>query len=117
METKILAPISLGDLIDRITILEIKSRVQSQLEEELVALQLLAQKNCNGRELQRVLQVINQELWDMENLVRQRISQGDDCLVADAARSIVKLNDERSRIKQQINLVYGAEFVEEKVYE
>ena len=112
---KILAPISIGDLIDRITILEIKVESQPQLEKELIALRE-AVEDIHVGDLYSVLQTINRNLWVMENAIRQRMAQGDDCLVADAAVSIVKLNDERSRIKQQINHICGAKVIEEKVY-
>ena len=119
LETKmvrIFVPTSPGELLDRITILEIKVKDQPQLQEDLTSLQKVAEKILNEDDLYFKLKSVNRQLWNVENIIRQRMLIVDDGLVADAARSIVTLNDKRSSIKQEINKLYGSEFQDEKFY-
>jgi len=113
---RIFVPTSPGELLDRITILEIKVKDQPQLQEDLTSLQKVAEKILNEDDLYFKLKSVNRQLWNVENIIRQRMLIGDDGLVADAARSIVTLNDKRSSIKQEINKLYGSEFQDEKFY-
>jgi hypothetical protein len=122
----ILVPISVGELMDKITILEIKSERltnPSQLDnvtQELAALRAMRLGDVDrvmldklGAELRRV----NAELWDVEDAIRECDARGDfGQSFIDLARAVYRLNDERSRLKKAINLASGSRLVEEKSY-
>ena len=120
----ILAPISLGELIDKITILQIKSiRLtgcsQDNVNKELLALEAIFQ-GLNLRidsELAQLLKDVNLQLWGIEDEIRYMEQQKDfgNTFIA-LARSVYQLNDRRAAIKKEINLTYGSAFVEEKSY-
>ena len=125
--TDILVPISPGELLDKITILRIKSvritdaaklanvRLElSRLEQNWAAsvpaaTDLLAEET----ELARV----NAALWDIEDQIRDHESeQRFDAGFIELARSVYLRNDERAAIKRRINLKLASELVEEKSY-
>lgn len=120
-----LVPVSWGELIDKITILEIKNlRIQDEhklknIEIELSELsQVLGDMSQypNGLlDLKNALMAINLELWDVEDGKREceRQKRFDDSFVT-LARKVYFGNDERARIKSQINQLLGSEIVEEK---
>ena len=122
-----LAPISWGELLDKISILEIKSermRAAKALENirtELDHLNAIAAGRLHGDErLQtacRRLKAINEKLWDIEDRIRdkERMQAFDAEFVA-LARSVYHSNDERAAIKREINLQTGSELIEEKQY-
>ena len=117
---KILAPISVGDLADRITILELKVLAfpeRADVAEELATLEGIAATTWSASLYTRMefqeLREINKELWNA--LVRQEALQ-DDHLVAYATRKVIALNKQRSRLKQQLNVIYDSDFQEAKTY-
>jgi len=117
-------PISLGELIDKLTILEIKSekfrgnslenvnKELSLLKDILFGLQI-----DMNTDLINKLKEINIKLWNIEDSIReferQKIFNENFILLA---RSVYKYNDERASIKRKINLNYGSDLVEEKSY-
>ena len=122
----ILVPISVGELMDKITILEIKSeRIKNQGQLENIARELSALRAVRlggvdravldklGAELKRV----NAELWDIEDAIRECDARGDfgDAFIR-LARAVYRLNDDRARLKKAINLASGSRLVEEKSY-
>lgn len=123
------APISLGELIDKITILEIKAINMSdegKLKNVLHELKILSAKvesllDHKGLEklapLKLSLRQINQELWVIEDDIRdcERDKQFDQKFI-DLARAVYVTNDQRAAIKKEINLAFGSELVEEKSY-
>jgi Family of unknown function (DUF6165) len=120
-------PISWGELVDKITILEIKSeRVTSpaaltNIRRELQLLSGIAAKiqDPGGRlaALKRVLKRINEKLWTIEDRIREKEANGSfDQEFIDLARSVYRNNDERGRLKRDINLLLDSELVEEKQY-
>ena len=121
----ILAPISLGELIDKITILQIKTQhlkgaaldnVKKELE-SLETTQNDLQLNIDTTLIQR-LKEINQTLWQIEDDIRDQERQknfGDTFIRL--ARSVYQQNDRRAAIKKEINTTYGSAFVEEKSYQ
>lgn len=123
----ITAPIAVGELIDKITILEIKAeRIADpdKLQNINAELKLLNEiKSAAGLDapdmtpLAEELKKVNATLWDVEDEIRKLEVSGDfgERFVA-LARSVYLTNDRRSRIKQGINLKYGSEIVEEKSY-
>ena len=122
----ILVPISVGELMDKITILEIKSdRIKNsrQLENiarELGALRAVRLGNADRAVLDPLsaeLKQVNAELWDVEDAIRECEARGEfgEPFVA-LARAVYRLNDERARLKQAINRASGSRLIEEKSY-
>jgi Family of unknown function (DUF6165) len=119
--------ISIGELIDKITILEIKAaRItdQAKLGNIVAELSMLNEvKTAAGlstpdmEPFAEELKSINLELWNVEDAIRALELQGDfgERFVA-LARSVYLTNDRRSRVKQRINAAYGSQIVEEKSY-
>jgi len=120
----ILVPISVGELIDKITILEIKSeRIENARQLENIARELAALRAVrldDIAELARLaaeLKRVNAELWEIEDAIRDCDARGDfGATFIELARAIYRLNDERSRIKKAINIASGSRLVEEKSY-
>lgn len=116
--------VSVGELIDKITILEIKSeRINSQdkldnVNKELEALKPIEAKYPEVAFYKLRLKAINESLWDIEDAIRvmeRNQSFGEEFI--DLARSVYFTNDKRAEIKKQINAAAGSEIVEEKSYE
>ena len=125
---KILAEISAGELIDKITILEIKKEKISNKEKlvevnkELISLNETLKKSINDESkiinFKNDLKKINLKLWDIEDGKRlaEKNSQFDEKFI-ELARSVYKLNDERAKIKLAINNSLGSNIKEVKSYE
>ena len=120
-------PGAMGDLIDRITILEIKSlRLASpgQLQNVNSELRLLrniadGHLSCDARlsALKAELAEVNSRLWDVENEIRGCEEAGDfGSRFIELARAVYKTNDRRALLKRGINLLLNSEIVEEKSY-
>ena len=122
----VLAPISVGELIDKITILKIKCQLISdavKLKNVELELQLLEElrDECNIPieidNLEHQLYKVNRELWDIENYKRaceQDQNFGDGFV--NAARQVYLKNDHRAVVKREINTLCGSNIVEEKSY-
>ena len=121
----ILAPISLGELIDKITILQIKTQhlqgtALENVKKELKALETTLndlQLNLDPTLIQR-LKEVNQDLWKIEDDIREQERQksfGETFIRL--ARSVYQQNDRRAAIKKEINSIYGSALVEEKSYQ
>jgi len=117
-------PVSIGEYIDKITILAIKSRritdkvkVRNVLR-ELNQLILLDSEKIIDTDLYRKLIRVNEDLWEVEDAIRvkEKNQQFDDEFI-ELARSVYRLNDRRADLKRQINLQYESELMEEKSYE
>ena len=125
---KILAEISAGELIDKITILEIKKEKISNKEKlvevnkELISLNKTLEKSINDESkilsFKNDLKNINLKLWDIEDGKRlaEKNSQFDKKFI-ELARSVYKFNDERAKIKLAINNALGSNIKEVKSYE
>ena len=74
-------------------------------------------KNINAKKLILDLKKVNQKLWDIEDLIRdkERNKTFDNDFIK-LARSVYFTNDDRSRIKRNINETFGSELIEEKSY-
>jgi hypothetical protein len=120
-------PVSVGELIDKITILLIKSEkikdtskllnVKRELTELKTKLQsiLITEQIQN---IQRDLLSVNQELWEVEDdlrLLEKQNNFGSEFI--EKARSVYKLNDKRFSLKKQLNIITSSIIVEEKSYE
>ena len=120
-------PISWGELLDKITILQIKlDNLTSQdalnnVARELKQLQSTFFKYCpetiKPKLLEAELKRINQQLWDIEDKIRDKErNKSFDAEFIQLARSVYITNDERSRIKKRINETLGSDLIEEKSY-
>ena len=122
---KILAEISAGELIDKITILEIKKNKISdenklkEIDKELNSLNHTMNKSILEKSkiltFKDQLKEINQKLWDIEDSKRMAEKNNDfgkEFIVL--ARNVYKLNDDRARIKLKINEILGSNIKEVK---
>ena len=119
-------PISWGELIDKITILEIKDlkidsiTANKNIRKELKHLLDIANLNNipeNIKSLKTELKNVNLRLWDVEDSIREKELAGEfDKAFIELARSVYRLNDVRAKTKQSINLILQSELVEEKSY-
>ena len=120
-------PISWGELFDKITILEIKienlkeKNALKNVKTEHDQLNTIYNNNFLKDEIARVLfndlKEINQKLWDIEDKIRDKErSKKFDKEFIELARNVYFTNDERSRIKRNINDTLGSEIIEEKSY-
>ena len=125
---KILAEISAGELIDKITILEIKKEKISNKEKlvevnkELISLNETLKKSINDENkilsFKNDLKNINLKLWDIEDGKRlaEKNSQFDEKFI-ELARRVYKFTDERAKFKLAINNALGSNIKEVKSYE
>ena len=120
-------PVSPGELLDKITILEIKAeRIQDEqklknVETELDLLQQAWTRNVFENDelqsLKRQLRDSNRRLWEIEDEIRIRESHKKfDARFIELARSVYIQNDKRATIKRKINEQLGAAIMEEKHY-
>lgn len=121
-------PMSYGELIDKITILEIKSRRiadEAKLANVRNELDLLnatwandaASQTDISDERARLL-AVNELLWDIEDQIRlKERAQAFDQEFIELARAVYFRNDERAAFKREINLKLGSQLVEEKSYQ
>jgi hypothetical protein len=123
----ILVPISPGELLDKITILRIKSaRMTDPDKVRNVRLELdLLEKTWrdSGSAIPEVaadeaaLQRVNEALWDIEDKIRDKeLAQQFDAEFIELARAVYVTNDERAVVKKRINVALGSRIVEEKSY-
>ena len=126
--SKILAEISAGELIDKITILEIKkTKITNkdkliEIEKELLSLNDTMKKfipnNSEISKFKNSLKDINLKLWDIEDGKRSAEKNNDfGEKFVELARKVYKFNDERAKIKLAINNALGSNIKEIKSYE
>lgn len=122
--SSILAPVSLGELIDKITILEIKQIHMTgiklkNIDKELKLLKSIIQDKNQEIDMDLInkLKEVNNNLWKIEDDIRIKESNQEfDKEFIQLARSVYKENDKRASIKKEINKKYNSELVEEKSY-
>jgi hypothetical protein len=121
-------PVSYGELIDKITILEIKSRRitdDAKLANVRNELDMLNATWANDSASQidiaderEKLHTVNETLWDIEDAIRMKErAQAFDQEFIELARAVYFRNDERAAFKREINFKLGSELVEEKSYQ
>ena len=130
MNTKlnqILAEISAGELIDKITILEIKKeKIKDSQKLKIIDKELLSLKKTSNekipdkskiKDLIITLKEINLKLWDIEENKRkaEKDKKFDDAFIQ-LSRDVYKSNDERAKIKLKINKTLGSNIQEVKSY-
>ena len=118
-------PVSVGELVDKITILKIKQQYITDVNKlkninrELLNLLLIfdALTLPDLSDLNTQLQLVNEELWHLENYNREceKLKRFTENFI-DAARQICVKNDIRAKIKQDINTITGSTIIEEKSY-
>ncbi len=120
-------PVSWGELIDKITILEIKSRrlqaegALANVARELTLLNEIVARNGGVRaevaDLKTGLAKVNEDLWTIEDRIRgKEAAKAFDAEFIELARSVYRRNDERARLKREINACLSSSLVEEKSY-
>lgn len=121
-------PVSPGEVLDKITILEIKSeRIADPDKLVNVRTELALLRDTWGRtiseddtirSLHGQLKEINETLWEIEDDIRdkERAKEFDQKFI-DLARAVYFTNDRRSEVKKKLNLHLGSEIVEEKSYQ
>jgi type VI protein secretion system component VasK len=127
--SQINVPISPGELIDKITILEIKiermddPKKVANVKTELDLLEKVWQQSGYSREKmvkgkRAELKSINEKLWVIEDALRLKESRSEfDKEFIELARSVYFTNDHRARVKKEINIGVGSDLVEEKSYQ
>ncbi len=122
--TAILIPVSIGELMDKISILEIKmdhmkAQKRKNVEKELNYLRKVVEDNLLEIDIKLIndLKNVNKTLWDIEDKIRLKESKEKfDSDFIQLARSVYIENDKRSNIKKEINRIYKSELTEEKSY-
>jgi hypothetical protein len=125
---QLLAPISVGELIDKITILKIKQKKASDkqklanINRELDELETTWGKEkapeLDISDLFEQLTQVNEALWDIEDDIRAKEAvNAFDQEFIELARSVYKQNDHRAALKKEINVRSGSILVEEKLYQ
>ena len=118
------APISVGELIDKITILEIKlEKIKNEdalinIRNELVQLVQLAETiSPKLGNFKNKMRHVNEEIWNIEDGVRdcERNKNFDETFI-ELARSVYFKNDERAHVKREINQLFNSDIIEEKSY-
>jgi transcriptional regulator of nitric oxide reductase len=121
-------PVSPGEVLDKITILEIKSERMTDpaklanVRAELALLQKTWAENIRDTEtirgLHGQLKEINETLWEIEDDIRdkERAKEFDDRFI-ELARAVYVTNDKRSEVKKELNLHLGSGIIEEKSYQ
>lgn len=128
MTADILVPVAFGELLDKISILQIKAERISDaaklvnIHAELAALEKTWMAHPAGvkdiARLRAELKAVNEQLWDIEDAIRLKDKAGQfDAAFIELARSVYLRNDERARIKKAINTALGSAYVEEKSYQ
>lgn len=124
--SKILIEISAGELYDRITILQIKANnINNKMQLDNIHKELkyllnkesLLHKNDTLLDLFKDLKKVNEQLWKIEDRIRECEKDKDfgDRFV-ELARSVYIFNDKRSFLKREISTLVGSRFIEEKSY-
>ena len=127
---KILIETSLGELIDKISILEIKiDKIEDNIDKEEIAKEYTSLTNTltkiklSNDERTRIndfvikLKEINTRLWNVEDETRlAEKNKNFDKKFIERARSVYKLNDERAKVKRQVNESFGSNIKEIKKY-
>ena len=120
-------PVSLGELVDKISILHIKNinikddEKLKLIREELESLNQILNKHIKKNDIQKYLDSlieINSKLWVIEDDIRdcERNKKFDQTFI-DLARSVYFTNDKRSEVKLEINRKFGSKIIEVKSYE
>ena len=125
---QLLVPISVGELIDKITILKIKQQkasdpqkldnISRELDELTATWKKANTSDVDITNLENQLTQVNEILWNIEDDIRAKeAANAFDQEFIDLARSVYKQNDLRAALKKEINILTGSTLVEEKLYQ
>lgn len=128
MTTTVTIEIAPGELIDKITILEIKAarigdpgklaNIRVELEVLSAARDRVLPASPELARLADALRAVNEALWVIEDDIRDCDRAGDfGERFVDLARSVYRTNDRRAALKKEINLLLGSHLIEEKSYQ
>lgn len=128
MADVIKVPVSFGEVLDKITILEIKSEriadaekvknVRLELDELSATWNEAVRDQAVIADLRKQLKEVNEALWEIEDDIRdQEAAQDFGARFIELARAVYVTNDKRAAIKKDVNLALGSRFVEEKSYQ
>lgn len=123
----VMVPVSWGEVIDKITILEIKSKrlndgaklanVRKELDMLVAVREREFPRHRELASLSGMLEEVNAKLWDIEDDIRDCERQRDfGERFVELARAVYYTNDERAQLKRRVNDLLGSELVEEKSY-
>lgn len=121
-------PVSPGEVLDKITILEIKSErikdadkvanVKRELELLSASWRAAVDEDDEVRRIHTELKTINEALWEIEDDIRDKEKAREfDQVFIDLARAVYVTNDQRANAKKELNVYLGSEIVEEKSYQ
>jgi septation ring formation regulator EzrA len=121
-------PVSPGEVLDKITILEIKSErindadkvanVKRELELLSASWRAAVDEDDTVRRIHKKLKTINEALWEIEDDIRDKEKAREfDQVFIDLARAVYVTNDQRANAKKDLNVYLGSEIVEEKSYQ
>ncbi|WP_334177278.1 DUF6165 family protein [Pseudoxanthomonas sp.] len=124
----ILIPVSIGELADKLSILEIKAEriddagKRAHVQVELDGLRTLWDPLATGQDelarLKHELRAINERMWDVQDALRAKeAAQAFDAEFITLARAVAQRNGERIAVKNTINRLAGSRFIEEKQYQ
>ena len=124
----ILIPVSIGELADKLTILEIKAEriddagkrahVQVELEGLRTLWEPLVVAQAELSAMKQDLRAINERMWDVQDALRAKeAAKSFDAGFVELARSVARHNGERIGVKNAINRQAGSRFIEEKQYQ
>ncbi|MEN1729154.1 MAG: DUF6165 family protein [Pseudomonadota bacterium] len=125
---KLMTPVSPGELLDKLTILDIKSeriedadKVANVRHEQTLLEAVWEDTQLDSPEIQALraeLKRINEALWEIEDDIRLCENAGDfGERFIELARAVYVTNDQRAAVKKKINLALGSAIVEEKSYQ
>jgi len=121
-------PVSPGEVLDKITILEIKSEriddaakvanVKRELELLSASWHAAVDEDDTVQRIHSELKTINEALWEIEDDIRDKEKAREfDQVFIDLTRAVYVTNDQRANAKKELNLYLGSEIVEEKSYQ
>lgn len=121
MTNDISIKISIGELMDKITILELKMKYikdeekRNNVSHELNYLKSISSSLDVPSDLMDALKDANEKIWIMEDKIREKEKNNkfDDDFIS-YARTVYYVNDDRAETKKQINMMFDSEFIEEK---
>lgn len=122
-KSHVLIPVGVGELYDKISILEIKAERIDDPEKlayvrvELEELRKVASENQTDEKLYQQLKKVNEKIWESVGKQWEKESTGAlDAEIIELARTVYTLNDERAEAKKKINFAHGSSIVEVKSY-
>lgn len=126
--SQISVPVSFGELLDKMTILEIKQNHMTDADKlanvrhEYEVLNAIwkqhVEENSKVTTTRAELKAVNQALWDIEDDIRVKESRREfDEEFIRLARAVYYTNDDRARLKKELNMALGSDIVEEKSYQ